>query len=127
MVVLDACVLISFLGAGDVHTEAAATILDTEDQLVLHPLTLSECAVAHGRGNRLGEFRRDVERLGLDIWTPDKDHWYRVAQLAASTGLKPPDCCVLEAARTLAGSLATFDDRLAKVAASLGVTVDDGK
>jgi len=127
MIVLDACVLISYFGPEDTHTNAAANILDTEDQLFLHPFTLSECAVGHARLNQINEFRRDVERLGLDIWQPDEGHWYRVAQVAASTGLKPPDCCVLDSARTLVGSLATFDERLTKVAKSMGIPVDDGR
>lgn len=125
MVVLDACVLISFLGA-DAHTAKAASLLDTEDELILHPLTLAECAVGAFRTAQAAEFRRAIQRIGIGQWTPDDEHWYRVAQLAASTHLKPPDCCVLDAARTLAASLATFDDQLTRVAKSLSVPVDDG-
>ena len=48
----------------------------------------------------------------------------RLALLRAQTGLKLPDCCVLlAAADASAQSIATFDDRLAKVARDSGIAV----
>jgi len=126
MIVLDACVLISHFGPGDAHQTKAANIIDSEDQLLIHPLTISECGVMPARTGQLDEYRSDIDRLGLDVWRPDDDHWYRVAALRAATSLALPDCCVLDTARTLVGSLATFDDKLTKVAKSMGIPVDDG-
>jgi len=125
MVVLDACVLIAFFG-DDAHTAKAADLLDSQDGLMLHPLTLAECAVGAFRSDQAAVFRQSIQRLGIRVWTPDHEHWYRVAQLVASTHLKPPDCCVLDTARALAASLATFDVQLARVARSLGLPVEDG-
>jgi predicted nucleic acid-binding protein len=51
----------------------------------------------------------------------------RLAGLRASTGLKLPDCCALLVAEAQGAALATFDDRLARVARSRGVAVLDGE
>jgi len=47
----------------------------------------------------------------------------RLAVLRAGTNLEPPDCCVLLAADQTQGEVATFDDRLADVAAEHGLVV----
>jgi len=123
MIVLDANVVISFFEYGHVHAARALAILDTEEELTLHPLTVAECAVAPTRAGRLAQFRGMIDRLGLNIWKPDDDHLYRISQLRVTTSLKLPDCCVLDTARTLSATLATFDRTLATQATSLGVTV----
>lgn len=47
----------------------------------------------------------------------------RLARLRATTGLKLPDCCALDAALGHGASLATFDEALAAAARRLGVDV----
>ena len=126
MIVLDANVLISYIEHGDVHAAQAFEILDTEEELALHPLTLAECAVSPARAGQLGKFRRMVDRLTVNIWKPDDDHVFRIAQLRATTPLKLPDCCVLDTARSLGATLATFDQTLAKQASALGIDVTNG-
>ena len=126
MIVVDASVLIAHLAPDQFDAERAANILDTEDALIMHPLTVAECAVGPARVGELAVFQRAITRLGLDVWQPDSAHAYRVATLRATSPLKLPDCCVLDAARTLSASLATFDEQLAKVARSLGILVEDG-
>ena len=123
MIVLDACVLIAHLQPGQPQAARAREILDCDDDLSLHPLTLAECAVGPTKTGQSATFRHAVRRLGLDVWQPDPEHPYRVAALRATTALKLPDCCVLDAARAQAASLATFDHALAKTAAALGVPV----
>lgn len=44
MIVLDASVLISHL-IEDVHSTRALDIIDTEEELAIHPITLAECLV----------------------------------------------------------------------------------
>jgi len=107
------------------HANAAAAyeLLDTEDELIIHPLTLSECAVGPARSGQLATFRRQLVNLGVEVWQPDNEHYFRMASLRASTTLKLPDCCVVDCARTKSATLATFDVRLAAIARSLGVTV----
>ena len=126
MIVIDACVLIAHLEMGDAHAAQALEILDTEDELAIHPMTLAECAVGPARLKQLTIFRQACDRLGLVVWQPDIDHPYRIAHLRATTPLTLPDCCVLDAARAQSATLATFDKTLAKVAQALGVIVDDG-
>ncbi|MGH9122899.1 MAG: PIN domain-containing protein [Acidimicrobiales bacterium] len=46
-----------------------------------------------------------------------------MAELRASTGLKLPDCCVLDVAIHHQASLATFDTTLASAARHRGVAV----
>jgi predicted nucleic acid-binding protein len=119
MIVIDANVLIAFLEADHPHAIDALNILDTEEELAIHPLTLAECAAGPARNGLEGEFRSAITRLGLNIWTPDQEHPYRLASLRAKTKLKMPDCCVLECAIALGASLATFDTQLAKIAKNL--------
>lgn len=45
---------------------------------------------------------------------------------ASEGGLKLPDCCVLFAAEQVAGSVATFEDRLAGAARARGLEVLQG-
>jgi len=126
MIVVDASVLIAHLAPDQPGAARAATILDTEDTLIMHPLTVAECAVGPARISEMAVFQRAIARIGLDVWEPDAMQPYRVATLRATSPLKLPDCCVLDTARTLSATLATFDEQLARVARSLGVTVDDG-
>jgi len=127
VIALDANVLIAYYEENHVHAMRALPIIDTEEELAIHPLTLAECAVGPAGGGQLAMFQRRIERLGLTIWQPDPDHYYRIATLRATTSLKLPDCCVLDCARTMSATLATFDAHLAEVARSLGVAVDTGE
>lgn len=47
----------------------------------------------------------------------------RLAGLRVDTGLKLPDCCVLDIALGNRATLATFDDRLAQAAGRCGVRI----
>ena len=64
MIVLDASVVISHL-AGDVHSSKALDIIDTEEELALHPLTLAECLVGPALVGREAEALRIIETLGI--------------------------------------------------------------
>lgn len=124
MIVLDATVLIAHLAA-DRHAPAAAEILDTEDELCLHPLTLAECVVGPMRTGQEIAFRSALDRIGIETWQPDAQHPYRLARLRHEAGLKLPDCCVLGLAESRRALLATFDKTLARVARERGVEVLD--
>ncbi|WP_165808039.1 MULTISPECIES: PIN domain-containing protein [unclassified Microbacterium] len=123
MIVLDANVLISFWAEGDAHAADAFEILDTEEDLVLHPVTLAETLVWPVREQRESEALEDHARLGVERLTPATDEPLRVARLRAETGLKLPDAYVLAAAIMLGATLATFDRRLADIARERGVEV----
>lgn len=104
MIALDASVLIAHLNPVDTHHDAATRILlaaSTESPLV-HTITLVEVLVGGVRIGRGAQMHAD---------------------LRATSGLKLPDCCVLDTAISNDASLATFDDALAMVARQRGVAV----
>ncbi|OJU39249.1 MAG: hypothetical protein BGN97_06430 [Microbacterium sp. 69-10] len=123
MIVLDANILISYWGRGDVHTAEAYEILDTEDELLIHPVTLAETLVAPVREAREVEALSAYTRLGVERHVPADDEPVRVARLRAETGLKLPDAYVLAVAIQHEAALATFDRRLADAAHARGVGV----
>jgi predicted nucleic acid-binding protein len=123
MIVLDANVLISYWGAPDVHTSRAFEVLDTEDDLILHPVTLAESLVGPARVGGEAEAANDIVRLGIERHVPLLDEPANVARIRASTRLKLPDAYVLATAEHLGATLATFDRRLADAARERGVEV----
>lgn len=129
MIVLDASILIAHLERGDAHHDRATAILldNCADEFASSSVTLAEVlvgAIRTGRGDRAREALADlrVQPLGLTA-----DAAWDLAQLRVRTGLKLPDCCVLQAARRQPpGRLATFDARLAAAAAVLGIGIVPG-
>jgi len=116
VIVLDANVIIAFAEHGHVHAAQALDILDTEEELLIHPLTLAECVVGAARQGQEPALRDLMERVGVMVWSPDPEHPWRLGRLRASTSLRLPDCCVLDVADHEDATLATFDTRLAQVA-----------
>jgi predicted nucleic acid-binding protein len=123
VIVLDANVLISYWGRPDAHTADTYDILDTEDELLIHPITLAETLVAPVREGREDDALSAYARLGVERHDPTLDEPVRVARLRVETRLKLPDACVLAAAMEREASLATFDKRLADAARDRGVIV----
>lgn len=122
MIVLDSSVLISHLIA-DVHSVRALDIIDTEDELTIHPITLAECLVGPVRVGREAEAMHTIESLGIEQLPIGAEQPLALARLRANTPLRLPDCCVLAAAMETGAILATFDATLAKTATEHGVTV----
>jgi predicted nucleic acid-binding protein len=125
MIVLDASVVIAHFGRDDVHARRAFDVLDTEDELLLHPLTLAEVLTRPVRGGQEYQTLALLENIGIDRWLPDLDEPLRIARLRATTKLKLPDCCVLSAAMATGGAIATFDAALAAEAQEAGLAVVD--
>ncbi|WOF21525.1 PIN domain-containing protein [Microbacterium betulae] len=123
MIVLDASVMIAHMVGGDAHAERAFEILDTEDELMLHPMTAAESLVGPVRVGREAEALAVLTRLGVERHVPADDEPVELARLRAETGLRLPGCCVLAAALVEGASLATFDTRLARAARERGVDV----
>jgi predicted nucleic acid-binding protein len=123
VIVLDAGVLIAHLAIDDPHQDAAFDILDTEEDLLVHPLTIAEALVHPARvGTELVDLAR-IESLGLIRREDDVDEPVAIARLRAASSLKLPDCAVLATAESFGATLATFDRRLADVARERGVAV----
>lgn len=123
MIALDASVLIGHLTPHDVHHGAATEILlnAAPGSMLVHPLTLAEVLVGGVRVGRGQEMHDDLQAAGISVVAPDAAEPLRLAELRVGTGLKLPDCCVLDVALRSASSLATFDDALAAEARRRGV------
>lgn len=122
---LDASVVIAHFAVNDAHHDEATDLLlrVAAERLIMHPLTVAEILVRPaGDGREV----RQLERLGamrIETWTMDADAPLRLARLRASATLPMPDCCVVDLALQVRASIATFDDRLARVAAGLAIDV----
>jgi predicted nucleic acid-binding protein len=125
MIVLDASVLVAHLYPFDTHHDHASNLLldAVGNPLLVHAFTLAEVLVGGVRIGRGVEMRADLTAAGVQLAARDDDEPLRLAELRAATGLKLPDCCVLDAAVVNDARLATFDLVLAKVARRLGVPV----
>ena len=129
MIVLDASVLIAFFDPADAHHVDAVALLDTEagEPWGINTLNLAEVLagpIAAGRGHVVLEA---LEELGVEEIGFPPDAASRLAGLRAGTRLKMPDCCVLLAAQVARGRVATFDDRLQRVAATEGLGGPSGR
>ena len=125
MITVDASVLVAHFSPGDVHRVAAGDLLRSlpAQTLFAHPLTLAEVLVGGVRARREHEMVAALRRLGVQAAEPSGDEPLRLAQLRVATGLKLPDCCVLDTALTNSAPLATFDAGLGAAAARLGVRI----
>jgi len=125
VIVLDASVLIAHLDATDVHHDRAGVLLlDVAGEPIgASPLTLAEVLVGPARAGHLDRGTALLHQLDVASVQFDDDAPARLAVLRAGTHLKLPDCCVLLAADQTRGEVATFDDRLANVAAEHGLVV----
>jgi predicted nucleic acid-binding protein len=123
VITLDASVLIGHLHPLDAHHDAATRLLLGADpgSLLVHAVTLAEVLVAGVRVGQGAQMRGDLRAAGIVLARRDDDDPLRLAELRATTGLRLPDCCVLDAAITNAAAVATFDKALAAAAHRLGI------
>lgn len=122
MIVLDASVIIAHMIDGDLHPSRAMDILDTEEELAVHSMTMAESLVGPVRIGRGEQAREAIARLGIEQLASPPDEPLELARIRVDTGLKLPDCCVLAAALHTSATLATFDIRLAEAARGHGLT-----
>jgi predicted nucleic acid-binding protein len=126
VIVVDASVLVAHLEENDVHhAHARQVLIDcAEHELRISPITLAEILVGPARADRLEEAHTALRTLGVRQVAFRRKAPDRLATLRAETGLKLPDCCVLLAAQDCsAAGIASFDDRLAAAARTLGFEV----
>lgn len=125
MIVLDASVLIAYLDGDDAHHRVAEELLAAavDDDLAANSLTLAEVLVVPARDGRLEAAQTALRDLEVAELPFPPDTAVRLALLRATTALKMPDCCVLLAAEDCAAAVASFDDRLIRIAESRGLPV----
>lgn len=123
MIALDASVLIAHLNPADPHHDAATQVLlaGTPGQMLVHAITMTEVLVGGVRIGRGASMRDDLLSAGIITAPHDDDEPLRLAELRAGTGLKLPDCCVLDVAIHNKAGLATFDSAVATEARKRGV------
>ncbi len=123
MIVLDASVLIAHFDQHDaVHTRATEHLLDAADQQFgASSITLAEILVGPTRTGHLSAAQAALRALDVTELPLPPSAATRLAALRAETTLKLPDCCVLLAAQDADAAVLTFDDRLAREAARLGL------
>ena len=124
MIVVDANVMIAVLDPHDSHFDLARRFFaaHASERLAAHRLTMAEALVLAANGGREVAAAAAISALGVGRFD-EPDDPIELARLRARSGLKMPDCCVLYAAIRERAKLATFDARLAKAAAGLGVQV----
>lgn len=125
MIPLYASVLIAHLSAADSHHAVATAILldATPGSMLVHTVTMAEVLVGGFRVGRGAAMRDGLRAAGVGIAPHDPDEPLRLAELRAATGLKLPNCCVLDVAVHHQASLATFDVDLGAGARHRGVAV----
>jgi len=124
VIVLDASVLIAAMTPEDAHHVAAMSLLATLEvggASVIHAVNLAEVLVGQVPYGLEESAASSIAAVGVDALNTDPDSPVRLARLRAATKLGLPDCCALDAALETGYAIATFDDRLARVAASLGI------
>ncbi len=81
------------------HAAATAILLDAAPgSTLVHTVTMAEVLVGGVRVGRGVAMRDDLRAAGIDAAPHDPDEPLRLAELRATTGLKLPDCCVLDVA-----------------------------
>lgn len=125
MIILDASVLIAHLDGDDPLHERGTDLLTAHagQPMGACVITIAEVLVGPARARRLDAAMGAIEQLGITIHQLEHDAAPRLALLRSEMGLKMPDCSVLLTAEWVRGTLATFDDRLARRALAAGLTV----
>jgi predicted nucleic acid-binding protein len=125
LVVLDASALIALASDTDPnHNWALEMFRDTAPfSLQMTALTQAEVLVHPARAGKLEKFLKLIGALGLEITPIEESDSSQIAKIRATTSLKMPDAVVLSQAIKVAGSIATTDLKLARVAKEKGVGV----
>jgi predicted nucleic acid-binding protein len=126
VIVLDADVLIGFLDEDDAHHKTAFEFLMSSDDYRMHTISLAEVLVRGATDGSLARLEQRVREIGIVEHPRLPTEAAELARLRAATQLRLPDCCVLLVAEATGASLATFDDRVTRVARARGMTVLDG-
>lgn len=118
---LDANVVIALLDTADAHHAKAVDDVEAADQadreLVVPATAYSEALVAFARAGRLADARTAIAAMGIAVAPLTADAAEKAAALRAKHAkLRLGDAVVLATARSLAGSLLTYDQRLARLA-----------
>ncbi|CAN5568558.1 hypothetical protein BH23ACT6_BH23ACT6_07650 [soil metagenome] len=124
MIALDASVLIAHFNPSDTHHhEATHILLDSgPEAMMAHGITLAEILVGAVRAGRHDAMLRDLQAMDVATAPTDEDEPVRLAHLRVGSGLKLPDCCVLDVGMRHAAVVATFDSALSAAVRRYGLS-----
>lgn len=126
ILVLDASVLIAYLTQDDTHWSAAVRLLldatDNDTELMVNPVTLAEVLVGPTRNGREDQVLTALADIGVAEapFPPDSS---RILAGLRCAGIRMPDCCVLLTALHHRATVASFDERLLRVAVQHSIPV----
>lgn len=126
IVVIDADVVIGALDATDAHHARARRQFETwrtdDTQRVISLLTLTEVLIAPAASTpRLSAAREAIAALEIALHTPNEAVAVDAARLRGKHPISLPDSYALATARQLGATLLSFDRRLVRTAADLGL------
>lgn len=121
MIAVDANVLIGALDRRDALHRRATELLGRHAgrPFAVSVVTIGEVLVGPVRAGETDQAQAALDRMLVEAIPVDA---VALAALRGVTGLRMPDCCVLQAAQSVhAERMLTFDDRLAAAARKLGI------
>jgi len=125
-VVLDADVLIGALDASDTHHAEARALFTAwqarDDSRLISVVNLTEVLVAPAAdARRLRAARQAIRALGLIVHRPGEAIGVAAARLRSAHPISLPDAYCLASAGQSRSSLASFDEKVLRVARSEGI------
>ncbi len=125
-VVLDADVLIGALDASDPHHAEARALFTAwhahDDSRLISVVNLTEVLVAPAaEGGRLRAARRAIRALGVIVHRPAEAIGVEAARLRRVYPISLPDAYCLASAGHTGGSVASFDEQVARTARAEGI------
>jgi predicted nucleic acid-binding protein len=127
-VVLDADVLIGALDASDPHHAAARALFTAwqarEDSRLISVVNLTEVLVAPAAdGGRLRAARQAIRALGVTVHRPGEAIGVVATRLRSAHPISLPDAYCLASADHTSSSVASFDEKVLRVARSEGISL----
>ena len=122
--ILDASVLIGLLDTADPHHSRAVDAVEaadlTAEKLLVPASAYSEALVSFARARRIRDAREAIAAMGVAVAPMTGSIAETAAELRARHDrLRLPDAIVLATASELKARLLTYDDDLAKIAATV--------
>jgi predicted nucleic acid-binding protein len=125
VIILDACVLIAFADPANEHHAAAAAILETSEALAISALTGAE-VMAHPPAEAQTAWRQLFCDFGMKVPPLAEPDMAALASVRRRAGVKMPDAIVLFLTEREGAAVASFDGRLLRAAAALGLPTSGG-
>jgi predicted nucleic acid-binding protein len=125
VITLDANVLIALADEKDASHQRAFDLIDEHEweEFATTAIALSEVLVRPHRRGRTATVSAMLNTLGVRVSSIGVDDAPGVAAIRADSGMRAPDASVLHTAMVTGEALATFDERLARVARTVGLPV----